>query len=330
MGARKFVLPRDPPPRAVQDPARRHLASRALAPGGGLPGGARRRAGADRARGADRALMPAFLYSRPCSHPRSSSATATCSPATASPSRSRWARAARRSIHARRLGAELGLDNLYLKFEGTNPTGSFKDRGMVLAVNRAVASGRAGGRVRVDRQHRAPRRRPTPPRPACPATSILPAGKVARGKLAQALAAGARLIDGRRQLRRGAGRGAPAGRGGRGGGRQLDQPRPARRAADGGVGDRRRARARRRTRSPCRSATPATSPPTGAASRLRRRAVHGRRELPRMLGFQADGAAPIVRGEPVEVAGDGGHRDPHRQPGLLAAARSPPGTSPAA
>ena len=44
-------------------------------------------------------------------------------------------------IHARRLAAEIGLGELHLKFEGTNPTGSFKDRGMVLAVNRAVAAG---------------------------------------------------------------------------------------------------------------------------------------------------------------------------------------------
>ena len=44
-------------------------------------------------------------------------------------------------IHARRLGSEIGLDELYLKFEGANPTGSFKDRGMVLAVNRAVGGG---------------------------------------------------------------------------------------------------------------------------------------------------------------------------------------------
>jgi threonine synthase len=44
-------------------------------------------------------------------------------------------------IQARRLGAAIGLDNLYLKFEGTNPTGSFKDRGMVLAVNRALGGG---------------------------------------------------------------------------------------------------------------------------------------------------------------------------------------------
>ncbi|MBA3740763.1 MAG: pyridoxal-phosphate dependent enzyme, partial [Chloroflexi bacterium] len=34
-------------------------------------------------------------------------------------------------IHARRLGAEMGLERLHLKFEGMNPTGSFKDRGMV-------------------------------------------------------------------------------------------------------------------------------------------------------------------------------------------------------
>jgi threonine synthase len=44
-------------------------------------------------------------------------------------------------LHAKRLGSELGLDALYLKVEGANPTGSFKDRGMVLAVNRALASG---------------------------------------------------------------------------------------------------------------------------------------------------------------------------------------------
>jgi threonine synthase len=44
-------------------------------------------------------------------------------------------------LHARRLGAELGLERLFLKVEGANPTGSFKDRGMVLAVNRALARG---------------------------------------------------------------------------------------------------------------------------------------------------------------------------------------------
>ncbi len=63
----------DPAPGAVQDPARRHLASRALTPGRGLPGGAPRRAGTDRARGADRALnscgwVPSRLALRPPNH----------------------------------------------------------------------------------------------------------------------------------------------------------------------------------------------------------------------------------------------------------------------
>ncbi len=40
-------------------------------------------------------------------------------------------------VHARRLGAELGFRQLYVKNEGLNPTGSFKARGMAVAVSRA-------------------------------------------------------------------------------------------------------------------------------------------------------------------------------------------------
>ena len=40
-------------------------------------------------------------------------------------------------IHAQRLGASIGLENLYVKDEGLNPTGSFKARGMTAAVTRA-------------------------------------------------------------------------------------------------------------------------------------------------------------------------------------------------
>lgn len=40
-------------------------------------------------------------------------------------------------LHANRLGAELGLDYLYVKDEGRNPTGSFKARGLAAAVSRA-------------------------------------------------------------------------------------------------------------------------------------------------------------------------------------------------
>ena len=44
-------------------------------------------------------------------------------------------------IRARWLETELGVKEVYLKFEGLNPTGSFKDRGMVVAVAKAVERG---------------------------------------------------------------------------------------------------------------------------------------------------------------------------------------------
>ncbi len=96
-------------------------------------------------------------------------------------------------IHALRLGGELGLDALYLKVEGSNPTGSFKDRGMVLAVNRAVAAG-AQAVVCASTGNTAASAAAYAAAAGLPCHVVLPAGKVARGKLAQALAAGARLI----------------------------------------------------------------------------------------------------------------------------------------
>lgn len=44
-------------------------------------------------------------------------------------------------LHARRLGAELGLPHLYIKDESLNPTGSFKARGLAVAISRAVELG---------------------------------------------------------------------------------------------------------------------------------------------------------------------------------------------
>jgi threonine synthase len=96
-------------------------------------------------------------------------------------------------VRAERLGAELGLDALYLKLEGTNPTGSFKDRGMVLAVNRAVASGTRAV-VCASTGNTAASAAAYAAAAGLPCFVVLPAGNVARGKLAQALATGARLI----------------------------------------------------------------------------------------------------------------------------------------
>jgi threonine synthase len=44
-------------------------------------------------------------------------------------------------VHARRLGAEIGFQNLYVKDESLNPTGSFKARGLSVAVSRALELG---------------------------------------------------------------------------------------------------------------------------------------------------------------------------------------------
>ena len=44
-------------------------------------------------------------------------------------------------VRSNRVARELGLDRLYFKLEGCNPTGSFKDRGMVMAVANALEQG---------------------------------------------------------------------------------------------------------------------------------------------------------------------------------------------
>src|SRR5260370_4840484 len=44
-------------------------------------------------------------------------------------------------VHAKRLGASMKLDRLYVEYEGLNPTGAFKARGMTAAVTRATRLG---------------------------------------------------------------------------------------------------------------------------------------------------------------------------------------------
>ena len=52
-----------------------------------------------------------------------------------------WAKASRRSWTRKTLGGELGLRQLWIKDEAQNPTGSFKDRGLALAISRAKELG---------------------------------------------------------------------------------------------------------------------------------------------------------------------------------------------
>ncbi|MDD4364335.1 MAG: threonine synthase [Synergistales bacterium] len=91
------------------------------------------------------------------------------------------------------LGSDLAVD-LCVKFEGANPTGSFKDRGMVLAVAKAIEGG-AKAVVCASTGNTSAAAAAYAARANLPCFVLLPSGKVARGKLAQALIYGARVIS---------------------------------------------------------------------------------------------------------------------------------------
>jgi len=91
-------------------------------------------------------------------------------------------------VPAPRLSERLGCE-LWLKWEGANPTGSFKDRGMALAVGRAAERG-ARGVICASTGNTAAAAAAYAARAGLPALILVPAGAVARGKLAQVVAAG--------------------------------------------------------------------------------------------------------------------------------------------
>ena len=96
-------------------------------------------------------------------------------------------------VHLRRLGARLGLANLYAKIEGQNPTGSFKDRGMVLAVAKAVEDG-ARAIICASTGNTSASAAAYGAAHGLEVVVVLPAGKIAMGKLLQAVVAGARIV----------------------------------------------------------------------------------------------------------------------------------------
>ncbi|MDC0034777.1 threonine synthase [Chloroflexi bacterium] len=95
-------------------------------------------------------------------------------------------------VQSRNIVNEVGCDSLFFKLEGCNPTGSFKDRGMVVAVAKAVekginsiacaSTGNTSASAAAYGAHLGLR-----------TTLIVPKGNVARGKLAQAVAYGAHI-----------------------------------------------------------------------------------------------------------------------------------------
>src|SRR5947209_3447849 len=95
-------------------------------------------------------------------------------------------------VLAPRLSEEAGAE-VWLKLEGANPTGSFKDRGMTCAVSAAVREG-AEAIVCASTGNTAASAAAYASRAGLRGAVIVPEGKIATGKLAQALIHGARVI----------------------------------------------------------------------------------------------------------------------------------------
>lgn len=95
-------------------------------------------------------------------------------------------------IYAEKLSEQLSA-NVYLKFEGLNPTGSFKDRGMVLAVAKAVENG-AESIICASTGNTAASAAAYATKAGLKSFVVIPDGYVAAGKLVQANIYGARTI----------------------------------------------------------------------------------------------------------------------------------------
>ena len=96
-------------------------------------------------------------------------------------------------VRSNRLSREMGCPELYFKLEGCNPTGSFKDRGMVVAVAKALEEG-SQGIICASTGNTSAAAAAYGAHFEIPTTVLVPKGDVAMGKLAQARAYGARIL----------------------------------------------------------------------------------------------------------------------------------------
>ncbi|MEM4726298.1 MAG: pyridoxal-phosphate dependent enzyme, partial [Nitrososphaerales archaeon] len=96
--------------------------------------------------------------------------------------------------HCRRLGSLLGLEHLYVKNEGENPTGSFKDRGMTVGITRALEMG-ARSVICASTGNTAASLAAYSAKAGLNRIVLIPSGKIAYGKLAQAIVYGAQIVQ---------------------------------------------------------------------------------------------------------------------------------------
>ena len=200
-------------------------------------------------------------------------------------------------VRSRSIGSRAGCRELYFKLEGCNPTGSFKDRGMVVAVAKVLESG-STSIVCASTGNTSASAAAYGAYCGLPTTVVVPKGQVARGKLSQAIAYGARilLVDGNFDDALGIVRGISA----RHSVALVNSLNPDRIEGQKtaafelveSMGD----------------APDYVFIPVGNAGNITAY-WQGFKEAsdagwastrPRMMGFQAEGAAPIARGEPVE------------------------------
>ncbi len=98
-------------------------------------------------------------------------------------------------IRSTNLDRKLGMDlEVYLKFDGENPTGSFKDRGMTMAISKAVETG-SKAVICASTGNTSASAAAYAARAGIKAIVIIPEGKIAQGKLAQALIHGAHVLQ---------------------------------------------------------------------------------------------------------------------------------------
>ncbi len=202
-------------------------------------------------------------------------------------------------VRIRHIGQRIGLPNLYVKYEGMNPTGSFKDRGMVMAISKAVEDGCAAV-ICASTGNTSASAAAYGAVAGLEVIVVLPKGKIALGKMIQAMAAGARIVavDGNfddalnvvREM-----------------GEQRDHPVTI-------VNSINPYRIQGQTTAAFEicddlgKAPDILAIPVGNAGNItaywagfnRYHAVGRISERPKMYGFQAAGAAPIVLGHPVE------------------------------
>ncbi len=199
-------------------------------------------------------------------------------------------------LHADRLSERVGAD-VWLKVEGANPTGSFKDRGMTLAITKAVEEG-AKAVVCASTGNTSASAAAYAARAGLTCAVLIPDGYIALGKLTQALVHGARVLQIRGNFDRALaivrelGERAPL--------TIVNSVNPFRIEGQKTgafeivdvLGD----------------APDVHCIPVGNAGNitaywrgyLEYREAGRSTRLPRMLGFQAAGAAPIVAGHPIE------------------------------